>query len=225
MTHEKNPGAAATAATWAHPTFNGFSNTTPADPAQGLSLAYLNQEALFDALHAMSEETLFHAPTSLSRKLDAAITPTLAAEAMVHLARVRFESHRFELDTDGRWAIVLPVYVHGTLCDFGAFDVEVQDLRRPYINACAVGFDAALWDAHFHPKRRMLLHDNAWSYLHAECVGCVPISWRQTALGLLANDIRGVFGGDDAQAREVTWRLTSSLRPPDVYVLKTRALA
>jgi hypothetical protein len=178
----------------------------------------------FDVLNRLLFEHL-SAPDALRARFDACVSLTVATDALAHLARVRFESHRFDFDEDGRWAIVLPVYDGGDIVDFGAFSVDGDDIRRPYTAVGSVGFESALWDAHYHPQRRFLLHHDAWSYLRAECTGCVPISWRKTAIELLTNDIRSVIYPDELQAAKGHLLLAAALQPPRPHFVKAKAAA
>lgn len=170
-------------------------------------------------------EHFCNAPETLKEKFYAAVSPTLAGDALVHLARVHFMRHKFNLDEEGLWAVVLPVFDGSTIIDFGAFSAADPKLRRPYSIAGSIGFDGALWDANYHPERRLLLHYDVWSYLRAECVGCLPISWRKTALDLLASDVREVMHTDEMQAAKASALLAAALRPPRPYILKPRSLA
>src|SRR5262245_48445360 len=90
------------------------------------SLALRGDHELMDWLFA---ET-FAAPGPLRERLYVETTPQMAGEALVHFARVRLESHRFDFDEDGRWALVLPIFESRMLVDFGAFDLECDEARR-----------------------------------------------------------------------------------------------
>lgn len=178
-----------------------------------------------DALDHLFEEHFCYAPDRLRDRFYSATSPQVAGDALVHLARVRFETHRFDFDREGKWAIVVPVFEGGQIVDFGAFAIDDEKLRRPFSLASAVGFESALWDAHYHPSRRLLLHHDAWSFLRSECVGCLPISWRKTAVDLIRNDVVQIIYADDIQARKASQLLAASLRPPRAFVQKVKVAA
>lgn len=192
---------------------------------RGTGIELVRQMPDADLLDRLFEEHFSEAPERAKEELYAAVSPTVAGDALVHLARVRFEQYVFELDVDGRWSVVLPIYDAGAISDFAAFCLDDDKLRRPYRLGLAVGYEAALWDAHYHPQRRMLVHYDVWSYLHGECSGCLPVSWRKTALALLSDDIREVVYANDQQAAKAGPLLAAALRPPRPFVLKATVAA
>jgi hypothetical protein len=183
-------------------------------------------DIIADALAIMFDEHFVHAPARLKDRFYGAVTPVVAGEALAHLARVRFAPPGFDFDRDGRWAVVAPIFAGERLACWGAFDVEDSAMRaslRP--GSFAVGFDAALWDASHHPQHRMLMHHDVWSWLKADCEGCLPIDWKRTAIALLEWDVRALVYADEMQARRADLRIRRALSAPESFIKREKVAA
>ena len=184
-----------------------------------------NRKLILDALDLTFEEHFVHAPQSLKDRFYNATTPTIAGEALVHLARVDFGSHRFEFSETGTWAIIAPIHSETELypVDLAAFDLRERDLKRVYRGlGYAVGIEEALFDARFHPERRTQIHCDVWSWLCNECVGILPVDWHATTLLLKQRRIAGLVTTDDVQAREVSRLMQAALAPLPIFVKRYR---
>lgn len=176
-----------------------------------------------DLIDHLFVEHFYEAPAAIKARFYAKVTPTVAGDALIHLARVRFESHRFEFDPDGPWAIVAPIYEAGWIADFAAFDLDDLELRRTYrIGHFAVGLEEAVWDAHYHPQRRLNIQPDVWSWLANECSGLLPICWHRTAL-FVRGESYDLWFDDERAARIVQARLAQALKLPRLFVVQSEA--
>ena len=214
----KSPGAVATASE-ASTNFRARFDTPNRLSRQGL-VAYQHRKAIatHSALPTLFEETFANAPLGLQQRLYASITPTLAGDCLVHLARVRFESYRFDLDTAGQWAVIAPIIESGLIVDFGAFSASNDDARRVFgLGHFAVGLEDATFDMRLHPKSLMLMHYSVWSWLRCECTGVLPIQWKETALHV-ARDAGGLLFDHHIEERKAEARLQRALALPPIFV-------
>jgi hypothetical protein len=178
-----------------------------------------------DALATCFVEHFAHAPTHLKDRFYSAVSPTVAGDAMLHLARIRFGRHRFEFDTEGSWAIVTPIYRDNETLpvDLAAFDVDDCGTRRVYRGyESAVGLSQALSDTRFHPQNRALIHASVWTWLRAECCGVLPVDWNKTALALKARKV-GLVADSDGDAKLIERNLRLALSTPSLFVKKVAA--
>lgn len=188
----------------------------------------IGREIISDALELAFEDHFVHAPKRLKDRFYAATTPTIAGDALVHLARVRVGKHLFEFDDGGRWAVVAPIFEAGETfpVDLAAFDIADDNVRRVYRGkGFAVGLPSALFDAHFHPNYRAQIHADVWAWLRCECTGILPVDWRLTTLALLQYQVGGMIADNDDQARKIESQLRTSLMPLKLFVKRERLAA
>lgn len=183
-----------------------------------------SRRGVMDARWRAFCETVMHTPKKVRARLLAAATRTVLNNAKVQLARVRWQARNFELDDAGTWAIIAPIYEGDEIVDLAAFDMDNVDMRRTYwLGQFAVGFDPALWEANRHPRGRMLIHYDVWSWLRADCLGCLPIDWKRTAVALLESRVSALVYPDEMQARQSEPRIRCALKPPPSFVKRAAA--
>lgn len=140
-----------------------------------------------DLLDLLYGEHVAAAPQALKDRFYGAISPTIAGDALAHLARVRFGKRAplFTFDKDGEWAIVGPIIRSRLLVNWGAVSLDGEKRATCWLagpDGFAVNIEEARLDAHQHPKRRLFVHASPWSWLRAECVGALPVDWREFSL-------------------------------------------
>lgn len=168
----------------------------------------------------------FAAP--LRKRLYAAATPLTVVDRMVAIARVRWGKYRFEFDPEGDLAIVAGIFENSRHLpvDLAAFHPTDESLRRVYRGPeFALGMSDALFDARFHPQRRVLVHASVWSWLRSECCGAVPIDWNKTALHLKEWGAGGVTAENDDEARRIDMHMRLALKAPPIFVKRHKVAA
>lgn len=195
----------------AAPTF-GYNSSIDDITLLGLPIKFARGDLRDVLCHCDAEHQV--APKVLLDRLYAAVTPDVAGKHLIHLARVRFETHRFDFDVDGPWAIVVPIIEGLTIVNYAAFDLNDPGLRRPYaLLGVAVGLEAALFELQRHPQRLIRVHFDVWSWLRDGCHGCLPVKWRRFNDALANNRIPGIVFVSDDQGRNIHEQLYAATMP------------
>ena len=166
-------------------------------------------------------ETFCAAPQLLKARLYEHITPRLAGESLVHFARVRFGWYHCDLDTTGRWSVVVPTKRDGPLEDFAAICIDDIDLRQTNAGAeFAVNLEGAMFDARLHPYGRLRTHWCPWEWMRDDCSGALVLDWHRMAAFIKTWRVSGLEVTNVNQAREVHTRLSRALRVPEIHVVE-----
>jgi hypothetical protein len=166
-------------------------------------------------------ETFSAAPQALKAKLYSHTTPRLAGDNLIHLARVRFGRHHCELDTAGRWSIVVPTERDGSLEDFAAIAVDDIGVRQTNAGAeFAVNLEGAMFDARLHPYGRLRTHWCPWEWMRDDCSGALVLNWHRMSAFIKTWRVSGLEVTNVNQAREVHIRMSRALRVPEIHVVE-----
>jgi len=197
----------------------GESESNP-NPQPCPAVGEASAKIIMDAQWRGYAETV-RAPEALRNRLMAACSCDILNEEKIQLARVRFESHRFDFDEDGIWAIVAPIWQGGYVVNLAAFALDDSEKRKTYqLGGFAIGFDMALFDASYHPQGWLTVHFDVWSWLRSECVGCVPIDWKAFGIALHEWSVLGVLYPDQEQARRADLRLHRAMQRCPRFVMR-----
>lgn len=150
------------------------------------------------------------------------VSTTTAGHELVSIAPTTFKKHRAELDRFGEPAFWLPIFEDGLLKDFGVFSPRRLDLRRTWSGTKlfhSVGLERAMWDANYHPQRRILAHHGPWSFIRSGCEGVLPVNWPGFSLWVKAQG-QNIRCLDETEALRLRRELTVSLKLPEIFVIE-----
>lgn len=171
----------------------------------------------------------YFAPDTVTRRFCAATSLAIADDEQLAFGRVRFSTYSrrfrsaaFDETVGVQWAIMAPMVEGGHVVDVAAFDFDNPERRASLFGGFAVGAESAAWSAHHHPRRRLLVHVDVWSWLRAECVGVVPIDWQQFALWVKAEGYEDILAENDQEAEKIAARVRFALQPPRVFIRNAR---
>jgi hypothetical protein len=194
-------------------------STTPqhfADDDRILDTAF---DDIKDAIERAEIETRYGAPVQLIERVQSLVGHAVLNDEGVYVARCKIAGGSFKFDFSGTWAVIATIWDARGPVDLAAFSISDPNQRGLLRGGqFAVGFDAAIWDAAYHPKGRMLMHFDVWSWLRSECTGCLPVLWKPTALAILGHDVPGLVFADDIQAQKAEALIRDALKPPQNFV-------